>query len=126
MADESRKSELIADLARARGELTRHTRAVRRGLDVVARLNLSFRRHGLVWLTGAALLGLLLTWLPRRKKAVLHSSRKPAPETKAVKAGLLLTALKIAFDIGRPVLTKWIAHQVTAYTEGRPHPRNRH
>jgi hypothetical protein len=125
MADDSRKLELIADLARARGELTAHTRAVRRELDVPARLKSSFRRHGLVWLAGAGLLGLLLTRLPRRKKPVPHAWRKPPPEVKAAKAGLLITALKFAFDIVRPALAKWIAHQVTAYTEGRSHTRSR-
>ena len=53
MADDSRKLELIADLARARGELTAHTRAVRRELDVPARLKSSFRRHGRHWLARA-------------------------------------------------------------------------
>ena len=45
MADDARKSELIAELARARGELTTHTRAVRRELDVARALKSSFRRH---------------------------------------------------------------------------------
>ena len=125
MADESRKAELIADLARARGELTAHTRAVRRDLDVATRMKSSFRRHHLVWLAGAGLLGLLLTRRPRRKQAAPRPWRKPAPEAKAVKAGLLLTAMKLAFDILRPVLTKWLANQVTAYTEGRSRTRAR-
>lgn len=119
MADEPRKSRLSAELARARGELTKHARGVRREIDVAARVKSSFQRHGLVWLGGAAVLGLLVTVLPRRKKSMPRPWRKPAPEVKAVKAGLIVTALKIGFDIARPALIKWIATAVSDYAEGR-------
>jgi len=120
MADDPRKLELIADLARARRELTTQTRAVRHDLDVAARFKSSYGRHRWVWLAGAGVLGVVLTAFPRRKKVKPRLWRKPAPEEKAVKAGLLITALKLTFDILRPVLTKWIARRMAAYTERRP------
>lgn len=123
MADDPRKSELIAELARSRGELTRHARAAGRELDVAARLKASFQRHRLPWIAGAALLGLLLTRFPRRRRSTPRTWRKPPPEAKAVKAGLLVTALKFAFDIARPALTKWVASRVAQYAGDHTPPR---
>jgi hypothetical protein len=123
MADDPRKSELIAELARARGELATRANAVRRETDVVARLKSSFKRHGVIWLAGAGVLGLLITRLPRRRKTAEPSWREPAPKTSAVKAGLLITALKVAFYIARPSLTRWLASTVADYAEGRSRRR---
>lgn len=119
MADDARISELIEELAHARGELTTHTRRVRRELDVVARLKASFHRHGLVWLGGAGVLGLLFTMLLRRKKPAVHAWQKPAPKSKAMKLGMFLTVFKVAFFLVRPILAKWVAQQVSDYAEGR-------
>lgn len=117
MADDTRKSELIADLAKARAELTARARVARRELDFAARWKASFRRHALSWLGGAGLLGLLMTWPRGRKKVVVKPlwQRKDTPEEKVVKTGLLLTVLKITFDLFRPALTKWVTNRVTDY-----------
>ncbi len=126
MADDARKTQLIEELARHRAALTVHTHTLRRDLDFGARFQASFRKYHLVWISGAALLGLLLTWSPRRKKKVIVPSwKKPAPEVKAVQAGLLITVLKIGFDLIRPALTKWVTSQVTVYAADRFSGRSR-
>jgi hypothetical protein len=127
MAENTRKSQLIVELALARGELTTHTRRVRRELDVVARLKSSFQRHGLLWLAGAGALSLLSTMLLRRKKTAAHAWQNPEPKkSKAVKVGMLLTVFKVAFYLVRPALTKWISNQVTDYAESHRHARSRY
>ena len=87
----------------------------------MGRIETAFRRHRIVWLGGAALLGLLVARLPaRRRKVIMHpKSRMAGAEEKVVKAGLLVTALKIAFDLSRPLLTKWLTKKVSAYAEQR-------
>jgi hypothetical protein len=125
MAQDPRKSELIAELARARSEITRSSGGLRRELSVKRRLASAFRRHSMAWLAGAGLLGALLTRLPGRSKKVVVTpfSRKAGTEEKVMKAGLLITVLKIVFDLVRPALTKWLTRRVVTYAEQRFSPR---
>ena len=44
---------------------------------------------------------------------------------KAGKAGLMLAALKIAFDVARPALLKWVTQWVSDYAAGGHTQRNR-
>ena len=123
MAQESRKSQLIAELARARHGVSANVHGLRR--DVVHRLGAAYRRHSIAWISGAGLLGFVLARFPARtKKAALSPrGRKPGAEGKVVKAGLLITVLKIAFDLTRPVLTKWLTRRVVSYAADRFGPR---
>ena len=117
MAQDERKTELIAELARTRSEITDQVHRVGRDLDVATRARRAFARHPAVWIGGAALLGLFLARLPlRRKKAAPSRRRAEEPVIeKAGKAGLVLGALKIAFDIARPALTTWATRRFAAY-----------
>lgn len=117
MAQESRKPELIAELVRARHGIAANLRGLQLGLDVGHRLETTYRRHSFAWLGGASLLGFVFAKItrPRRKVIVQPRGRKSAAEGKVVQAGLFVTALKIAFDLTRPVLTKWLTRKVITY-----------
>ena len=121
MAQDPRKSELIAELALARREVSANLGGLKRDLNVVRRIETAFQRHRVVWLAGASILGFLLAKLPARSRKVVVKPRfqKPAAEEKVVKAGILVTVLKIAFDIARPALTKWVRRRVAAYADQR-------
>jgi hypothetical protein len=121
MAQDARKSELIAELARSREALTANVRGLGNDLNLVRRIETAFQRHRFAWLGGATLLGVIIAKLPARTKKVVvdRQGRKQSTEEKAVKAGLLITVLKIAFDIARPALTKWVAQRVAAYADDR-------
>ena len=121
MAQESRKSELIAELARARHGVSANVRGLRRDFDVGQRLETAYRQHSIAWLTGASLLGFVLARVSARRGKVVErpKGRKPAAEEKVVRAGILVTVLKIAFDIARPALTKWVRRRVAAYADQR-------
>jgi len=71
MAQATRKSELVADLARARQAMSANVAALRHDLNLVERIETAFRRHRIAWLTGATLLGFLLAKLPPRTKKVV-------------------------------------------------------
>jgi hypothetical protein len=116
MAENKRKAELTAELARARSRIGLNLGALRRDLDFPARAKRAVFRHPRAWVGGASLIGLLLARLPSRKKAV-PAGRKNAEAqiVGAGKAGLLLGALKIAFDLSRPALAKWAGQRVTDY-----------
>ncbi len=116
MAQDEDKTELIAELARARSSLTANVLALRRDLDFPARAKKAFKSSPLPWLGGAALVGILVARFPRRTKKVVTVSRKKEPVLEeAGKAGLLLGALKIAFDFARPALLKWATRRFTDY-----------
>jgi len=108
MAENQRKAELIADLARARTQISRDVHIVRRDLDFPTRARQAFARHPAIWIGVALVLGLFVARIPlRRKKTVApRKSAEPMIE-KAGMAGVAITALKFAFDIARPALMSW-------------------
>lgn len=110
MAQDDDKTELIAQLAQARATISGNAVALRHDLDFPTRAKKAFKRSPIPWLGGAALLGLLVARLPRRTKKVAPvatKSKKEAVVEEAGKAGLVLGALKIAFDLARPALIRW-------------------
>src|SRR5688572_24116558 len=103
MSQESPKFGLIADLARARSDIGTNARGLARDLDFGRRFKTAFRKNRVGWLAGGGLLGFLLAELPgRRKKVVVHRvGKKPDQKETVVKAGLMMTLVKLAFDVVR-------------------------
>lgn len=119
MALAPRKQELIADLATARTELVGHGQALTRDLDVGAKVKHAVRTHPAGWFGGATLLGLLLSKLPARSKVAIKAPAfRRDPTREAGKAAFLLTLLKFAFDLVRPVLTIWVKSRVFPSKKG--------
>jgi hypothetical protein len=119
--NEDRKAELIARLARARQQLDSSGRNVRRAMDVPARIRSSLRSHPAIWLGGGLLAGVVISQLLRRPRtrttsAGKEKSRKGALP-KAGAAGLLVAGGKIAFDILRPLLVKWLVRRAAPLAE---------
>lgn len=116
MAQDHDKAELIAELARARARLTDSTLALRRDLDFPTRAKKAFKKSPLPWIGGAVLVGLIIARLPGKKTKVVvtRKSKEPVAET-AGKAGLILGALKIAFDFARPMLLNWATQRFSDY-----------
>ncbi len=119
MAEDQRKAELTADLARSRQRLSANFGALRHDLNFPGRVKAAVLKHPAAWVGGAALFGLLLAKLPaRRKKVVVTADGKPAKLARAGQTGLILGALKIAFDLARPTLAKWATRRVADYMDG--------
>lgn len=120
MAQDDDKAELIAGLARARARLTESTLALRRDLDFPTRAKKAFKKSPLPWIGGAALVGLIIARLPGKKAKVVvtRKPKEPTMET-AGKAGLILGALKIAFDFARPALLHWATERFSGYVAAR-------
>lgn len=116
MAQDDNKAELIAELARARARWTQGALTLRHDLDFSTRVKKAFKSSPLPWMGGAALLGLIIARLPRKRTKVVitRKSKEPAMET-AGKAGLILGALKIAFDFARPTLLHWATQRFSDY-----------
>jgi hypothetical protein len=114
---EDRKAELIAELARARRQLDASGANVRRALDVPARVRGNFQKHALAWVGGAVLVGVLIAKWPRRSRKESGRPGKNGALPKAGAAGLLVATGKIAFDVLRPVLVKWLASRAAPLAE---------
>jgi hypothetical protein len=114
---EDRKAELIAELARARRQLDVSGKNVRHALDVPARVRSNFQKHALAWVGGAVLVGVLIAKLPRRSQKKPRDDGKNGALPKAGAAGLLVAGGKIAFDVLRPVLVKWLANRAAPLAE---------
>lgn len=117
MAEDQRKAELIAELDRARRRIAAEYGGLRRAFDFPQRAKDAVMKNPVSWVGGATLFGVLLSkLLGRRRKAL------PAPDGAVVtagKTGLILGALKIAFDLSRPALVKWATQHVADYMHTR-------
>ena len=109
---ELRKQEIVAALAAARSRLSATGGALHRSLDVPARATESFQHHRPAWLSGAAIVGFVLSKLPSRKKTVfierttgkvLGAAGKLGT---AGKLGALYSAAKLAISIARPLISE--------------------
>lgn len=117
------KAALIAQLDAQRAALALSAGRLRTSVDFGQRLRTSVTRHRAAWLGGAVLLGLALTRL--RKRRTPHARQATSENVKAVgQTGLLLAALKIAFDLARPMLLAWGSRHLTEIvTRSRGSPR---
>lgn len=122
MAQDSHPSpstdELIAEITRNREVLAGHRAALHRSTHVGSRLQHSYHDHTGLFLGSAAVCGLLLSWLPSRRrsgsrresraslKAEAAAESLKKKESRSLLAVLLGLAGKMALDLGKPMLMK--------------------
>lgn len=99
------KRAIVAELAAARARLSETGEALRRSLDVTARAKESFRRHKPAWLSGAAIVGFVLSKLPSRKKTVFVERATGKVLGAAGKLGAIFSVAKLAINFARPLLS---------------------
>jgi hypothetical protein len=115
---EDRKTELIAALASARSRMIESSGGVRKGLDTPQRIRHSVSKHLAWWVGGAVLLGVVVARWPRRpRKVVIEHGKKEVDTASVAKGGMALAAVKLAFDITRPLLMKIVMQKVRPMIE---------
>ena len=124
MAEPRLKTELIADLDRARARIARNFGALREDLDVATHFKESFHKNKAAYIGSAGLFGLLLSKLPSRKKKVYvdrKTGKSAAVEAaeEAGKAGIWLVILQFIFKTFRPLLMSLATKQVTQFVQSR-------
>ncbi len=121
MAEESGKdgslNEIKQRIERSRYELGRDLSGLRYELDIPLKIKKSFQRNTVVWVAGAIVLGLIFTAGPRRRKKIYVDARgrKKGKET-LVEAGLLLTAMKFAASVLKPVIVSYAMQKLNAFS----------
>lgn len=119
MAHRADKTQEIARLlessAASRAVLGRQFAALQRRLDAPAKALRAVRSHPFRWVGGAALAGLSLPWLFRRKPSA------PAPARRLRRASVWLWP--ILFTAAKPALKAWAAGQLQTFLAARlAHP----
>ncbi len=118
---EDRKSALIREIARSRAELSAHAEGAGAHLHPGEKIQAGFVRHRFAWMGAAGLLGLILSKVGGSPKKIEVSKKGEKQVAKAGAAGLMLGLLKIAFDLFRPMLTRWATQRVGAFaSRSRP------
>ena len=115
--NDQRKSELIAELDRARSRASAHRREMHGAKGrASAKATSTVARHRYGWMLGALIGGFIITKLPTRtKKVVVDRRGKRVSETgleTAGKTGLFLAILKIGIDLAKPILMAWITKRL--------------
>jgi len=119
MAEPRVKTELAADLDRARARLARNFDALRHDLDVGTHLKKSFHQNKAAYIGGATVFGLLLSKLPARRKKVYVERKSKDRIKEAEKAGMWLILLEFLFKTLRPLLTSLVTKQVANFVRAR-------
>lgn len=120
MAEQSRKQTLITELAAARTHLARDIIVVGEDMDFGARIESNYARHYSVWLSGAAILGLMLSrLLPSRGKGAVGPGYRDYRVEKPGKAALIFTVLKFAVSLAKPALMNYLAKKTQTRSEIR-------
>lgn len=117
MAEDDYKTALRAELDASRQRIGTNFHALRGDLDIPKRAKQAFARQPIAWVAGASVIGLILAKLTfgRKKTVVVKRVGKETAVEKVEKTGLALGVLKIAFDMARPALTKWLTQYATDY-----------
>ncbi len=126
MADESksdaeRRRELVAELHRARVNMSRHFGAVKYHAAVPARMKDSVSRNAKSWLAGAIFTGLITGWRmmrpgPKVKKVYLDpSTGKGVAQEDTKRPSFWMSALTLVMQFVQPALTAFVTKRLAGY-----------
>ena len=108
--------ELKAEIAHSRALVSRDLSGLRYELDFPHKIRKSFQRQTVLWIAGAAAVGLLLTMLPARTKKVYVEPRIGGKSKhRLLEAGFVLGALKIAATLLRPVIVDLVKNRLSGF-----------
>ena len=110
-------TELKAQIARSREDITHRLGRVREEADVPRKIRRSVRREPVPWIIGAIAVGLLVTAvLTRKKKVIVNAALKGAKtKTALLETGFLLGALRIAATLLKPMVVKFVEQRFGHY-----------
>lgn len=112
MAKESGRNksadQLKEEIAASRERMTRNLRSVRYEMDVPRKIRRSFRAQPVLWIGGAIVLGVIIAALSHGRKIVKVAAKSAKPPKNVVAVGLTLGALKIAAQVLKPVVIKFV------------------
>lgn len=118
-------NEIKQRIERSRFDLGRDLDGLRYELDIPLKIKKSFQRKTVLWIAGAVVLGLMFTVGSGRKKKIYvdaKGKRKKGAEQLA-ETGLLLTGVKFATSVLKPVLVNYVVQRMKNHSGAAPPPR---
>jgi hypothetical protein len=120
---QSRKDELIAELARARSGMALHGGQVRYQADVNRRLKASVKDNVGRWIAGALVTGGVISLLPMRERKVYVNPLSTAGKSKVGSApksggGFWASFFKMLVPLIKPLLTAFVTKQLANVVGG--------
>jgi hypothetical protein len=116
--------EIKQRIERSRYELGRDLTGLRYELDIPLKIKKSFQRQTALWIAGAVVLGLIFTARSGRKKKIyINAKGKRKGNEVLVETGLLLTAVKFATSVLKPVIVSYVMQKLNASSKGAPPKR---
>jgi hypothetical protein len=117
--DETRKAELISELAWSRERLSSNLHETLHDLNVVDHLRHSIKERKTAWFTGAAITGGLLSWIFGRKKKKktaplrqLSSNRSRVEIPQSGYLGIALAVFTFLFNLLKPTLSRVASRKI--------------
>lgn len=116
--------ELRQEIAHSRDRLARDLSGLRYEFDFPLKLRKSVQRNTGTWISAVAVVGVVLSFLPARKKTVKVKTERGDNKGEKQKKGLLeagfaLGALKLVANLLRPAITNYIAGRMATSMRGR-------
>jgi hypothetical protein len=123
MAEKSRHSksagELSEEIERSRRRVAQNLCDLRGELDFPRKIRRSFRNQPMLWIGAATAVGLILTFrFGRRKKSEVSSKEAEKSGSKLLEAGFILGLVRIAANLFKPVIVRFVADKVERYAGG--------
>lgn len=120
-SDAERRRELVAELHRARVNMSRHFSNVKYQAAVPRRMKASVSRNAKSWLAGAIFTGLITGWRvlrpgPKEKKVYLDpSTGKGVAKEDTKRPSFWMSALTLIMQFVQPALTAFVTKRLTGY-----------
>jgi hypothetical protein len=126
MAEESRQNksleQLRQEIAHSRDRLARDLSGLRYELDFPLKIRKSFQRKTVVWISAAAVAGIVLSVMARRTKTIRVEAKTKSDGERQKEgllgAGLTLGLLKIAATVLRPVVIRLVTNKLRGVGTG--------
>jgi hypothetical protein len=118
MAKESGRSksteQLKEEITASRESVARHLSNLRYELDVPQKIRRSVRRQPVLWIGGAIAIGVIVAALSHGRKIIKVAAKSAKPQKDVLAMGFALGALKIAAQILKPVVIRFVEKKMAS------------
>jgi hypothetical protein len=104
--------ELRQEIAHSRDRLARDLSGLRYEMNLPLKFRKSVQRNTSVWIAATAVVGVLFTMLPRKKKIVVKAKTGEDQKKGILEAGFAVGALKLAATLLRPAVTSYLTRRM--------------
>ena len=106
--------QLREEIAASRDRVTRNLHTLRYELDVPRKIRRSVRAQPVLWIGGAVAIGAIVAALSHGRKIAKVAAKNAKPPKNVLAMGFALGALKIAAQLLKPVVIKFVEKKMAS------------